>query len=189
MSINRYNRWLYVLLLLCALALAGCGAAAGGGAASGPEVASADKTILVSGAWARLPGGAIQAQPAAMDPMTATSEAHAGTAGAEDTGGVGAAYMTIRSSAAAADRLLKVEGDVASSIELHTMTDTGGVMAMRPVDGVEIPAGGEVALKPGSLHVMMIGLRRSLKPGDKIDLRLTFEKAGLVNVQAEVRTQ
>ena len=178
-------RVLVLTLLAAVLTLAACGATAGGGAAAGPEVSSADKTILVSGAWARLPGAA-QAQPSA---ATHGGDAHAGMAGMGDTGGVGAAYMTIRNSAASADRLLKIEGDLANSIELHTVTDTGGVMAMRPVESVEIPGGGEVALKPGGFHAMMIGMRRSLKPGDTIDLKLTFEKAGPVSVQAVVRDQ
>lgn len=180
-----------LLALLAAALLAACGTTAGAPAApSDPGVASADGSIRVSGAWARLPGAA--AQPtAAMGGMAGTSPA--GGAGHTDSmadmGGVGAAYMTIRNSGAAADRLLKVEGDVAKSIELHSVVDNAGVMQMRPVAEIAIPAGGEAQLKPGGLHVMMIGLQHQLKPGDKVGLTLTFEKAGRLSVQAEVREQ
>jgi hypothetical protein len=63
----------------------------------------------------------------------------------------------------------------------------GGTMGMRPIDRLEIPAGGTVELKPGSYHIMLIGLNQELKPGDKIEITLTFEKAGEVKVTAEVR--
>lgn len=171
-----------LLTLLVTALLAGCGSTASAPtSASDPGTASADGSIRVSAVWARMPGGA--AQPTAAMGGTGHSDSMA------DMGGVGAAYMTIRNSGAAADRLLKVEGDVAKSIELHTVTDNGGVMQMRPVANIDIPAGGETQLKPGGLHVMMIGLQRQLKPGDKVDLKLTFEKAGPVSVQAEVREQ
>ena len=61
------------------------------------------------------------------------------------------------------------------------------MMGMRPVARVEIPAGGSLQLKPGSYHVMLIGLARDLAVGDTIDLTLTFEKAGSITVKAQVR--
>ena len=65
----------------------------------------------------------------------------------------------------------------------------GQVMKMRPVPGqrLEIPARGAVELKPGGLHLMLIGLKQQLKPGDKIEVTLSFEKSGDKTVQAEVR--
>ncbi|HEU4323998.1 MAG TPA: copper chaperone PCu(A)C [Roseiflexaceae bacterium] len=170
-------------MLLAALLLGGCGAAGtggnGGGAEDGPVVTSG--ALQISNIWARATGGPD------MGAMEATGEAHSAGDGHADTGGVGAAYMTIRNSGGSVDRLLRVEGDVADDLELHTMANDGGVMRMRPVENIEIPAGGEAALKPGGLHVMMIGMKRSLKPGDSVSLKLTFEQAGTVDVQAQVR--
>jgi copper(I)-binding protein len=58
---------------------------------------------------------------------------------------------------------------------------------MRPIDYVEVPANGEAELKPGGMHIMLIGLKRDLKAGEKIPLVLVFENAGEIDVQAEVR--
>jgi len=67
-------------------------------------------------------------------------------------------------------------------------TGTGGsMMGMQKMDRLEIPAGGSVELKPGSYHIMLIGLTRELKAGERIDITLKFEKAGDVKVTAEVR--
>jgi hypothetical protein len=55
-------------------------------------------------------------------------------------------------------------------------------MRMRPVDAVEVPAGGEAVLEPGGLHVMLIGLKAPLEEGDSFALRLVFEDAGEVEV-------
>ena len=64
---------------------------------------------------------------------------------------------------------------------------SGGMLGMRPVDRVEIPAGGTLELKPGSYHIMLIGLNQDLKVGDSIEITLKLEKAGDVKVTAEVR--
>ena len=53
--------------------------------------------------------------------------------------------------------------------------------------GIEVPAGGQVELKPGGYHVMLIGLMRDLSDGEKFPLTLQFEKGGEVTVEAEVR--
>lgn len=104
------------------------------------------------------------------------------------TGPNGAAYMVIRNTSAAADRLLEARADVATTVELHKSGMKDGVMTMAPVEGgIEVPAGGQAELKPGGLHVMFIGLTRELKAGEKITLELRFEKAGEITVQAEVR--
>ncbi|GAB4193227.1 MAG: copper chaperone PCu(A)C [Roseiflexaceae bacterium] len=171
-----------IISLLLAALLSACGSAGTGGsgnqAQGGPVVTSG--ALQISNVWVRATAGMD------MSAMEATGEAH-GSGDEHMDMGVGAAYMTIRNTGSNADRLLKVEGEVAGNIELHTMSDDGGVMRMRPVENIEIPAGGEAALKPGGLHVMMIGLKRSLKPGDTVGLKLTFQQSGTVEVQALVR--
>ena len=106
-------------------------------------------------------------------------------------GKVAAAYMTLKNSGKEADRLVKAEGDVARRIELHThimeKRDGNVVMKMRPVPYMEVPAGGETVLKPGGLHIMLIGVTRDLKPGDSFDLTLVFDKAGKITVRVPVK--
>jgi periplasmic copper chaperone A len=101
----------------------------------------------------------------------------------------GAAYMVLQNNGAAEDKLLSVESDVAQTIELHETKESGGMMSMSPVPNIPVPANGKAELKPGGLHVMLIGLNRELKAGDKVQLTLNFEKAGKVPVTAEVKEQ
>lgn len=98
----------------------------------------------------------------------------------------GGGFMTLKGGAQA-DRLVSGSTSVAERVELHTMSMDGNVMRMRQVDGIDIPAGQTVSLAPGGLHVMFMGLKDELKPGTKVPLTLTFEKAGTVQVQVEVR--
>ena len=106
-------------------------------------------------------------------------------------GKVAAAYMTLKNVGDEADRLVKAEGDVAKKIELHTHIkeekDGKVVMKMRPVPFMQVPAHGQTVLKPGGLHIMLIGVTRDIKPGDVFDLTLVFEKAGKVKVHVPVR--
>ena len=101
----------------------------------------------------------------------------------------GAAYMVLQNGGAAEDKLLSVEGDVAQAIELHETKEMNGMMQMSPVPNIPVPANGKAELKPGGLHVMLIGLNRELKAGDKVQLTLNFEEAGKVPVTAEVKEQ
>lgn len=101
----------------------------------------------------------------------------------------GAAYLVLQNSGAVDDKLLSVESDVARTIELHETKESGGMMEMSPVPNIPIPANSKVELKPGGLHVMLIGLNRELKAGDEVQLTLNFEKAGKVPVTAEVKEQ
>jgi len=99
-----------------------------------------------------------------------------------------ALYMTIWNTGSQPDRLLQVKSDVAARIELHTVEKQGNDMVMRQVPSIEIPAGREVKLEAGSLHVMLFSLTRDLKTGDRVDLTLQFEKAGAATIQAQVRS-
>lgn len=69
----------------------------------------------------------------------------------------------------------------------ETTMPGGGMMTMRQIDRIEIPAGETVKLEPGGYHVMVMDLQRPLVPGDTVEVTLTFEKAGEVVVTAEVR--
>jgi periplasmic copper chaperone A len=88
----------------------------------------------------------------------------------------GAAYVTITSPTA--DRLVSASSPVAKKAELHSMSMQGMVMKMRPITGLDIPAGQPVTLKPGGEHIMLMGLNQPLHEGQSFPLTLDFEKAG-----------
>ena len=99
------------------------------------------------------------------------------------------AYLTITNSGTTSDTLIKASAasTVATAVELHTMVDEGGVMQMRPVPQIEVPANGDVMLKVGGFHIMLIGVKQDLKVGTVVKLTLTFKNAGTVEVEAVVR--
>ncbi len=100
----------------------------------------------------------------------------------------GAVYMTIDNKTNAADHLTGASSDVAAKVQVHEMTMVNGIMQMREVaGGLNVPAGGSVTLKPGSFHVMLIGLKRPLTAGDTFPLTLTFEKAGNISITVPVQ--
>lgn len=103
-------------------------------------------------------------------------------------GKTGAVYFVIKNSGTTADALVRVETDVAEKAQIHTMTMDGNVMRMRELDRLEIPAGQSVAVAPGGIHIMLIGLKAPLKAGDKFPMKLVFEKAGAVDVSVYVQT-
>ncbi|UXY15078.1 copper chaperone PCu(A)C [Chitiniphilus purpureus] len=99
---------------------------------------------------------------------------------------VGGVFMVFNNSEGEADALLAVKTPVAEQAELHSMRMEQGVMKMRQVPRIEIPAKGKQALAPGGLHVMLQGLKQPLKEGSQFPLTLTFERAGTVQVQVKV---
>jgi periplasmic copper chaperone A len=101
----------------------------------------------------------------------------------------GAAYMVIQNGDSAEDRLLAATTSAAATVELHESKEMNGMMTMSPVEAIVIPAGGQAELKPGGLHVMLIGLQAPLAVGDEVSLTLRFERAGEMTVTAVVREQ
>ncbi|AUG51907.1 copper chaperone PCu(A)C [Thalassospira marina] len=98
----------------------------------------------------------------------------------------GAVFFNVEN-AGDGDRIIGATSEIADKTELHTHIMKDNVMKMRQVEGgVEVPAHGGVAFKPGSYHVMLLGLHDPLKAGQHISLTLQFEKAGNVPVEAEV---
>lgn len=100
---------------------------------------------------------------------------------------VAAGYVELTNNGKEADRLIGGSIEGAKTVEVHTMTNDDGVMRMRKLaDGVEIPAGGKVELKPGGLHLMLLGLSSGYKEGETVKGTLSFEKAGTVDVTFSV---
>jgi copper(I)-binding protein len=156
---------LILIVSLLAVTLSACGGS------SGPS-------IEVEDAWAR---------PAvSMRDRDRTSEGGAGQGmGQAGTGGV---FMRLRNRGDEADRLVGGETDVAQVVEIHETVMDGEMMKMQMLaDGLEVPAKGEVLLKPGGYHVMLIGMQRDLEVDHTFTLRLQFEKSGTITVKPRVR--
>jgi periplasmic copper chaperone A len=102
----------------------------------------------------------------------------------------GGAYLHISNNGEEADRLVSATSSISSRVEIHEHTMKDGVMKMSQVmGGLEVDAGGEVVLKPGSYHIMMFNTDKTYGVGDEIDLTLTFEKAGTVEKTLVVRAR
>ena len=107
------------------------------------------------------------------------------TAMGQDAGG---AFMTITNTGEATDRLVGGSTPVAGEVQVHTVDMTDGIMRMRQLaDGLEIPAGETVTLKPGSFHIMLMQLQEPLAQGTTVPLTLTFEQAGDMEVELAVQ--
>ena len=99
---------------------------------------------------------------------------------------VGGCYVTL--TAGSDDRLLSVSTALAESAQIHEMKTEDGVMSMGELkDGLPLPAGQKVELKPGSTHIMLMGLRDPLVDGGVASFTLTFEKAPPIGVHAAVK--
>ncbi|WP_343803662.1 copper chaperone PCu(A)C [Marinobacterium maritimum] len=74
-----------------------------------------------------------------------------------------------------ATRLVNASSSAAKVVELHAHTQDQGVMRMRQIDAIELPANSQVELAPGGLHIMLIGLEAPLQDGSQIDMTLEFD--------------
>ena len=95
-----------------------------------------------------------------------------------------AAFMTLVNSSAKAHSIKSATSPVAETVELHTHTNNNGVMEMRQVPQMDIPANGKTELKPGGLHIMLLGLKQTLKAGEKASVTLQFEDGSKTTVNA-----
>ncbi len=104
------------------------------------------------------------------------------------TQSVGGGFLTIRNNGRTPDRLVSATSPASGEVQIHTMSMDGGVMKMRQSkDGIAIPAGQSVELKPGGLHLMFVGLKKPFKQGTKIPATLKFARAGSVQVSFAVQ--
>jgi copper(I)-binding protein len=105
------------------------------------------------------------------------------------TPGAAAAYLTLENRSGRSDRLVSVGSPVARRVELHESRVENGIMRMRRIEGIAVPAGGSVRLEPGGLHVMLMGLHEPLAEGQGVPLTLSFESGATLAVDAEVRAR
>ncbi|MEM8687303.1 MAG: copper chaperone PCu(A)C [Pseudomonadota bacterium] len=97
-----------------------------------------------------------------------------------------AAYMQIHNMGETADKIVAASSPLAERVELHTHSMDEGVMRMRKVEEIAVPAKGQTELKPGGLHLMIFGLKREIKKGEMLPLKLTLQEAGEVEIMAKV---
>src|SRR5579859_3608637 len=97
-----------------------------------------------------------------------------------------AVYVTFVNDGAKADKLLKVSSPIAQQASIHANIKDGDVMKMREQDGIDIPAGKTVELKPGGMHIMLMGIDHALKDGEMLPLTLTLANEGEVKVEVMV---
>jgi copper(I)-binding protein len=100
---------------------------------------------------------------------------------------VGAGYMKITSATPSA--LVSVNTPVAARAELHQMSMEAGVMKMRPVARIELPAGKTVELEPGGYHLMLMNIAKPLRPGETVPITLVIEGPGKKRTEVEINAE
>ena len=102
-------------------------------------------------------------------------------------GGTSAVYMLLTNTSQVADRVVAVSSPDAETAVIHDTTiDSKNVATMRPANHVDLDPGVPLVFEPGGLHVMLQGLKHSLKEGDKISIQLTFQHAGTLRASIPV---
>ena len=98
-----------------------------------------------------------------------------------------AGYLVIENRGGEPVELVAVATEAAEQTEIHVMEYKNDRMTMRRVEGLQVPAGGEVALKPGGTHLMLMELRQPLRDGDEVELVLRFGDGTERRTQVPVR--
>jgi periplasmic copper chaperone A len=98
----------------------------------------------------------------------------------------GAVYLMLRNRGAAGDRLVGVSTPAAERAEVHEDVTENGVMSMRPVPELALPAGASTAIEPGHYHIMLIGVKAPLSAGQNFPITLTFASAPPLDVSVAV---
>ncbi len=102
---------------------------------------------------------------------------------------VSAAYMTIENKGSQVDKLTALSSDAAENVEIHmSNVDENGIAKMERIKTLELPAGESLELKPGGMHVMLIGLKESLIGIESVTMNLSFEKAGDMLIKVPVKS-
>lgn len=98
-----------------------------------------------------------------------------------------AIFLTLQNPSKTAYSIKSADSPDSKVTELHTTIDNKGVMEMRKVEKMDIPAQGETVLKPGSLHIMLIGLKQDLKVGEKTKVTLTFNDDSKMTLEVPIQ--
>ncbi len=98
-----------------------------------------------------------------------------------------AAFMGIENRSDAPRALVDAQSSASEVVELHTHLHEDGMMKMRRVERIDLPAGETVLLEPGGLHLMLIGLTQDLKPGDELDMTLIYDDESRQQIKVPVQ--
>lgn len=135
-------------------------------------------------AAALITAGALAALARAAEPEIGLSNAW--TRPTLGAGRTTAAYVTITNMGSKADKLTAAHTPGSGSVEIHTAGMENGVMRMRRLDGLDIPAGEAVTMAPGGYHIMIINVEEAIQVGATVPLTLTFETSGNLTIDASV---
>lgn len=98
--------------------------------------------------------------------------------------GMGALFLEIQNSHPESDVLTQASSPNAKSVMIHQTERKNNITSMKHLmKGINIPANGNISLKPGSYHIMLSGLDKDLKLGDKIEVTLEFSKNKSITVK------
>jgi copper(I)-binding protein len=140
------------------------------------------KRLLIPAALLLLAGCNQTAEPEALAAVSVTDATCRPTLNGRDVTGC---YVTL--TASRNDRLVSVAAPLAGLAQIHEMKVEDGVMKMAELkDGLALPAGEAVALKPGGDHIMLMGLKQPLAAGEQISITLNFEHAQPIGIRAVV---
>jgi copper(I)-binding protein len=131
---------------------------------------------------------ALLALPAAIHAQATTVVAHdAWVREAMGARKVTAVFLTLENTGTTSRSVVSGTADVAETLELHEMVREGTMMKMSPVKSIEVPAGARTELKPGGLHLMLFGLKRTLAAGDSVRVTLAMDDGSTLAITAGVR--
>ena len=108
---------------------------------------------------------------------------HAWSRATVGSGGNGVVYLTIENTGAQVERIVAVSTPVARRASVHETVRRDGMMQMLPTPDLEIAPESRLELKPGGLHVMLMGLHGPIVQGSRFPLMIRFERAGVVQVE------
>lgn len=160
--------------IFAALALAGLLAGCASTAAQG------EPKLRVLDAWAR---------PTVVSSAATGGAPVSGQGVASQAASSSAVYLTIVNDGDAPDSLVGARSAAASDVELHESVREGDFVRMRPASRIAVPAKGKVAVTPGGLHIMLVGLKQELAPGSTVPLTLRFERSGQVSLEVPVQAE
>ncbi|WP_448190291.1 copper chaperone PCu(A)C [Azospirillum sp. sgz301742] len=140
------------------------------------------KHLALAALWVALPGAAGADAIRSSDLVVEQAWARATPASAP----TGAAYLTIRNTGQQPDRITAMQAPVAGHVMAHETKQEGDVLKMQEAGPLALRPGGIVEMKPGGTHIMLMGLKGGLKPGQEFPLAVTFERAGTVQVPVKV---
>jgi periplasmic copper chaperone A len=99
----------------------------------------------------------------------------------------GAVYLSIQNIGKQAEQLIGVASPMAKIVELHNHEMVDGLMRMRKLDSIDVAAGATVTIAPGGLHIMLIGLARTLVDGEEFAITLSFSLSGQIETAVKIQ--